>query len=429
MNSLARVLTRAIPSAGLAALGWSVVAQAQTPTVFNACVTPLTGLLYQPKEAGKCFLPSHLPIKWTDALGAFFGATPLSGDLSGKLPSPTVTGLRGHPVSATNPTAGQILIWDGSVWAPGNQVGGSSGAAGGALTGTYPNPRLADGAVTTAALADGSVTEPKLAFNPATQAELDAASATAAAAAATLQTNITAASDALNAYKALLASSGGTANTAGNPVSWNQLTDVPSGVISGGGASGAAGGDLSGNYPNPAVAKLQGTAVSSTAPTNGQVLAFNGTSWTPAESPAGGGGTTGQNSVTVYGTDKVFSNLGRDLPGLTITINVPANSVTLVSTTGGVETLGPDQSAFGAEIVVKIDGGIVGGHQKVVAANSPYYNDQVVAHWTVQFSVELSPGLHTIVVASAWPGPDWGIVSGIFGSETQGTLTVSTLKR
>jgi hypothetical protein len=92
MTSLFRTFSRAVTCAGLAALGWSVVAQAQGPTVFNACVTPLTGLLYQPKEAGKCFLSSHLPIKWTDALGAFLTATTLGGDLSGTLPRPTVTG-------------------------------------------------------------------------------------------------------------------------------------------------------------------------------------------------------------------------------------------------------------------------------------------------------------------------------------------------
>lgn len=43
--------------------------------------------------------------------------------------------------------------------------------------------------------------------------------------------------------------------------------------------SGSATGDLSGAYPNPSVGKIQGTAVSSSAPTTaGQVLRYNGTS-------------------------------------------------------------------------------------------------------------------------------------------------------
>ncbi|WP_374075323.1 tail fiber domain-containing protein [Bdellovibrio bacteriovorus] len=42
---------------------------------------------------------------------------------------------------------------------------------------------------------------------------------------------------------------------------------------------GAAGGDLSGTYPNPSVAKLQSVAVSNSAPTNGHFLKFDGTQW------------------------------------------------------------------------------------------------------------------------------------------------------
>src|SRR6185436_13888183 len=46
--------------------------------------------------------------------------------------------------------------------------------------------------------------------------------------------------------------------------------------------TGTANGDLNGTYPNPTVDGLQGVAVSSTAPASGEVLTYNGTQWNAA---------------------------------------------------------------------------------------------------------------------------------------------------
>src|SRR5271165_4202749 len=63
---------------------------------------------------------------------------------------------------------------------------------------------------------------------------------------------------------------------------------------------GLAGGDLTGTYPDPSVAKIQGTKIAITAPADGQVLTYVAANndWEPKPSIAGGGSAGGDLSGT-----------------------------------------------------------------------------------------------------------------------------------
>lgn len=65
----------------------------------------------------------------------------LAGDVTGTQSATSVEALRGLPISATAPTSGQLLKWNGSEWAPANDIDTDSGGivtsvtAGAGLTG------------------------------------------------------------------------------------------------------------------------------------------------------------------------------------------------------------------------------------------------------------------------------------------------------
>jgi hypothetical protein len=148
----------------------------------------------------------------------------------------------------------------------------------------------------------------------------------------------------------------------------------------------AQGGDVTGSYGASTVAKLQGRVLTSTAPTNGQVIAWNGTQWAPTTPVGAVASVFGRTGVVVPASgDYIFSQIGGT-----------ATASQLPSPTGDVS------GSYAATVVGKIQG-------RAVSTTAPTTN-QVLA----------------------WDGTQWlpsnpaggGAVASVFGRT--GTVVATT---
>ncbi|MDX2248161.1 MAG: hypothetical protein SF052_15360, partial [Bacteroidia bacterium] len=373
-----------------------------------------------------------------------------AGDLAGTYPNPTVSRLQGKPIASTNATNGQILKWNGTQWAPAddifedgdfddenelqeltligttlslslgggsfslpytagagiNLVGGTAitntgdtnasdditttTSASGDLTGIFPGPQvtgLRGRAIITGAPANGSVLKYNLASNQWVYTT-DEVNDADANPTNELQTL------SLSGNTLSLSAGGG---SVGLPVySGGTGIDITSNIVTNTGdldgsddilIGSSANGDLSGTYPNPTVSRLQGFSVANVTPALNQILKWNGTQWLPSS-----------DANTTYSAGTGISISGLNVVTNTGDVNA-SDDITNISGAGGDVT-----GTFSNLSVGRIQG-------VPVAGTTPTINGQVLK-WN----------------GSAWaPGTDDGtIYTAGTGINVTGTTITNT---
>ncbi|MEZ4775813.1 MAG: tail fiber domain-containing protein [Bacteroidia bacterium] len=212
----------------------------------------------------------------TDASNDITNSTGAGGDLGGLYPNPTVTGIRTVGVSVTLPSNGQVLKYNGSLWAPSADAVNDADAS---TTNEIQTLSLS-GTTLSLSLGGGSVVLP----------------------------------------------SGGGSYSAGTGISISGAnvitntgdTDASNDITN----STGAGGDLGGLYPNPTVTGIRTVGVSATLPSNGQVLKYNGSLWAPSADAVNDADASTTNEIQTL-----------SLSGTTLSLSLGGGSVVLPSGT------------------------------------------------------------------------------------------------
>ena len=143
-------------------------------------------------------------------------------------------------------------------------------------------------------------------------------------------------------------------------------------------------------------------------------------------------GTTGQDVIEGVGTGQIQISGATNfsaIPGLTITVNVPANTKLHVDTSGGIQCTGTGNAYSAVDLAIFVDGSISNAQRRVVAANTAGVA-QMLATWSFGRYLLLAPGSHTIEVRAAGGDPAMTIanVSSSSAPQLQGVITATLIK-
>ncbi len=143
-------------------------------------------------------------------------------------------------------------------------------------------------------------------------------------------------------------------------------------------------------------------------------------------------GNFGQSVATADGTGSLSVTSATTaytlIPGLTQTVNVPANSSLLISTDGGIVSTGAVNSYSVIDVAVFVDGALIGA-RRIVISNFPL--PASVGNWALNHGQTLAPGSHTIEVRArhGFDGSATSTVSSSSDTLLRGQLTVAVIKK
>lgn len=169
----------------------------------------------------------------------------------------------------------------------------------------------------------------------------------------------------------------------------------------------------------------------------GAAGATGSTGLTGVTGATGVSGTTGQDIYEVYGTSQISVGASTTsytlIPGLTQTINIPANCKVYVSSTGGIQSTGATSSTYSVvDVGLFVDGNATtsGGQRRIAIANTSALA-QLIGNWSLANTYSLSPGNHTFEVKAVGgiAGSSNANVSSGSAPQLQGVLTVMIIKQ